>query len=426
MIKEFEYKENDIAIDVQFSGENYLNATEVYQAFGKDRKSFSKFIKRTLTNYTKTLIEKGYVVKSSDGNIVPINEISMSKKSRHANSSVQTQDMIKVSADKTGLKSTWLHPSLAVRFARWLSIDFELWCDFKIKELIESGYTDVHDDVTKSVLPNFNISSLKPLRQVTNGKNKHYKDALYSYVVKTLNEGLSSTTIINNISKTTNSSNRITILKLLNSFLSNLSKDVSIQNFTEFTKELNTRISMIMIRRKGALEKELDSLRKMYKDASEEVSSLKETIDIKTKKLNRISKVVSIDPFEQEFKDDYDAWFNDMVNEINKNTLTKLQCFDIVKPKKASAKPTAPDLSAVGITGTISYGLYKSKISNSYNIRVTNNYGKYNVHIPSVTIGPDIMIDGLFKGAFVMDNKITFRFYFHESSNRLLVFTHAV
>ncbi|MDE9539782.1 KilA-N domain-containing protein [Xenorhabdus bovienii] len=31
---------------------------------------------------------------------------------------------------------TWLHPKLAVRFARWLSIDFEIWCDEQIDALI--------------------------------------------------------------------------------------------------------------------------------------------------------------------------------------------------------------------------------------------------------------------------------------------------
>ena len=27
---------------------------------------------------------------------------------------------------------TWIHPKLAVRLARWLSVDFEIWCDEQI------------------------------------------------------------------------------------------------------------------------------------------------------------------------------------------------------------------------------------------------------------------------------------------------------
>jgi len=31
---------------------------------------------------------------------------------------------------------TWLHPKLAVKFARWLSMDFEIWCDEQIDALV--------------------------------------------------------------------------------------------------------------------------------------------------------------------------------------------------------------------------------------------------------------------------------------------------
>lgn len=31
---------------------------------------------------------------------------------------------------------TWLHPKLAVMFARWISVDFAIWCDEQIDEII--------------------------------------------------------------------------------------------------------------------------------------------------------------------------------------------------------------------------------------------------------------------------------------------------
>ena len=37
-------------------------------------------------------------------------------------------------ADRGG--GTWLHPKLAVKFARWLSVDFEIWCDEHIDALL--------------------------------------------------------------------------------------------------------------------------------------------------------------------------------------------------------------------------------------------------------------------------------------------------
>ena len=42
-------------------------------------------------------------------------------------------------ARKAGIQGTWLHPKLAVAFARWCDIDFALWCDEQIEALITDG-----------------------------------------------------------------------------------------------------------------------------------------------------------------------------------------------------------------------------------------------------------------------------------------------
>lgn len=34
---------------------------------------------------------------------------------------------------------TWLHPKLAVAFARWLDAEFAVWCDEQIEELLRAG-----------------------------------------------------------------------------------------------------------------------------------------------------------------------------------------------------------------------------------------------------------------------------------------------
>jgi hypothetical protein len=38
-----------------------------------------------------------------------------------------------------GQAGTWLHPKLAVPFARWLSDDFAVWCDLKIDAIVRGG-----------------------------------------------------------------------------------------------------------------------------------------------------------------------------------------------------------------------------------------------------------------------------------------------
>jgi hypothetical protein len=36
---------------------------------------------------------------------------------------------------------TWIHPKLAIDFARWLSSDFAVWCDLQIEKILHSNAT---------------------------------------------------------------------------------------------------------------------------------------------------------------------------------------------------------------------------------------------------------------------------------------------
>ncbi len=40
-------------------------------------------------------------------------------------------------------QGTWLHPKLAVAFARWLDDDFAVWCDLRIDALLRSSPSDL-------------------------------------------------------------------------------------------------------------------------------------------------------------------------------------------------------------------------------------------------------------------------------------------
>lgn len=41
---------------------------------------------------------------------------------------------------------TWLHEDIALDFAQWLSVDFKLWCNDRIKELLRTGVTTISND----------------------------------------------------------------------------------------------------------------------------------------------------------------------------------------------------------------------------------------------------------------------------------------
>jgi hypothetical protein len=42
-------------------------------------------------------------------------------------------------AKEPGFAGTWLHPKLAVRFSQWLDIDFAIWCDEQIDEILRGS-----------------------------------------------------------------------------------------------------------------------------------------------------------------------------------------------------------------------------------------------------------------------------------------------
>ena len=46
---------------------------------------------------------------------------------------------------------TWLHPKLAVAFARWLDVDFAIWCDEQIDSIIRDDKTLAHSRHQASV-----------------------------------------------------------------------------------------------------------------------------------------------------------------------------------------------------------------------------------------------------------------------------------
>ncbi len=52
-----------------------------------------------------------------------------------------------VITERGGLNpGTWFHEDIALDFAQWLSVDFRLWCNDRIKELLKTGVTTVSND----------------------------------------------------------------------------------------------------------------------------------------------------------------------------------------------------------------------------------------------------------------------------------------
>jgi phage antirepressor YoqD-like protein len=118
---------------VQFdevNGRIMANATTMAAPFGKQPKDWLKTEKAK--NYIETIGRKV---------LIPDYEIVVVKSG---------------SPDNGG--GTWIHEKLILRFAQFLSTDFEIWCDDKIAELIRNGRVELSpQSEAEAVLVAFNI-----------------------------------------------------------------------------------------------------------------------------------------------------------------------------------------------------------------------------------------------------------------------------
>lgn len=114
------YQQPSFSIEVPFTPEGYFNATKAAKAFGKmpkdwlktdETKAYINAIRR------KILIEENQLVRVVSG------------------------------APETG-GGTWLHPKLGVAFARWLNVDFALWCDDQIEAILHGQHPQPQPDPT--------------------------------------------------------------------------------------------------------------------------------------------------------------------------------------------------------------------------------------------------------------------------------------
>lgn len=123
--------------------DGWFNATQAAQAYDKEPVAW---LRQTDTaEYLAALCKKS----GNHGFLTEFNEIKnldgSSAKARRA-----LLDLVKRSGyvrTKAGAPEngggTWLHPKLAVPFARWLNVDFSIWCDTQIDDIIR-GKQDWH------------------------------------------------------------------------------------------------------------------------------------------------------------------------------------------------------------------------------------------------------------------------------------------
>ena len=104
-------------IPVLFNGDAFLNATAVAKHFNKVPK-----------DYLKTEQTQEYIIALAEclskGKKIPVEQNQLV--------------IVKNGAPENG-GGTWLHPKLAIHFARWLNPKFAVWCDEQIEHLLKNG-----------------------------------------------------------------------------------------------------------------------------------------------------------------------------------------------------------------------------------------------------------------------------------------------
>jgi hypothetical protein len=121
---------------ITIRNDGWFNATQAAQAYKKEPVSWLR--QSDTAEYLAALCKKD----GNDGFLTEFNKIkeldgSTAKARRELLDLVKRSGYVltKAGAPENG-GGTWLHPKLAVAFARWLDVDFSIWCDTKIDDII--------------------------------------------------------------------------------------------------------------------------------------------------------------------------------------------------------------------------------------------------------------------------------------------------
>ena len=112
------------------SREAWFNATEIAEYHGKRLDVFFK-MKRT-QQYIQAVAKQKGLIPCNPSDLNPTNQWEL-----NPFDPADYPELIRTKRGRYG--GTWLHPDLMVCFARFISLEFEIWCDQTIKALLIDG-----------------------------------------------------------------------------------------------------------------------------------------------------------------------------------------------------------------------------------------------------------------------------------------------
>jgi hypothetical protein len=149
------FQDKEILFD-QINNELYLNATKTAKVFKKDLSNWKK---------SSTTIEYMEILN------------------RSVNSTERELMIIRQGGNDKNSQGTWIHKSLIILFARWLSPEFAVWCDLQIEEILKSQNsqpvkTSQDFDIKSYTQQNRDLIELIKLINSENAITLHYLDKL--------------------------------------------------------------------------------------------------------------------------------------------------------------------------------------------------------------------------------------------------------
>ena len=145
---------------VNFTNDAFINATSIAKQFGKRPNDWLSL--ESTKEYIKCLHAALFTEIALPENLV-----------------VKENQLVKVQNGGTvESKGTWLHPKLAVNFARWLDVRFAVWCDMQIDKLLKPVPNALRE-LPRTTITGMEAAQLKKSIEAACKTNKKLYSELY-------------------------------------------------------------------------------------------------------------------------------------------------------------------------------------------------------------------------------------------------------
>lgn len=168
----FEYKGYPVTFENGETGQ-MINATQMVQSFNDANQDNSNVKSKRISDFFNLRQTENFVFSLHNSLITSQNE-NLRYKEKPTIRSVNGENLARlypkcVKVVRGGHNAgTWMHETLALKLAAWLNADFELWIYQRIKELLQTGKTELDER------PGFGL--IKSIRMIADQLEAHEQD----------------------------------------------------------------------------------------------------------------------------------------------------------------------------------------------------------------------------------------------------------